>query len=172
MMPSFALACLMYSYSLGRSIGSELLRICRSAKFAPFMVILYFYRLTLSTPKRCHMDLRKTWLVLTHHYHHQHQQLPSSTSQERVSSPFSFAVKCFLAGCLLPQFGQAQIFRPALPLEQIPYESSPLTWPTGSLVWPPRLLSHWSSSHTVPLTLDLRLLASVSYSSTGPTSRP
>jgi hypothetical protein len=113
---------------------------------------LAFYSLTLSAPKRCHMDLWLSRLVLTHHHHHWHQQLPSATScEERVSSSF---FNCSFFSGVLPsspvQFGL-----------QIPCERSPLFQPTG----PPSvrldyILSHWSGSQMVPLTLVLRLLAS------------
>ncbi len=49
---------------------------------------LTFRRLTLSTPKRCHMDLWLAWLVLNHH---RLQHLPSTvqaSTRARVSGSF------------------------------------------------------------------------------------
>jgi hypothetical protein len=41
------------------------------------LVKLAFWHLTLSTPKRCHMDLWLAWLVLTRHHHRRlHTQTP------------------------------------------------------------------------------------------------
>ncbi len=54
---------------------------------------LTFWCLTLSSPKRCHMDLWLAWLVLTHHHLHQHHQLPSATfPRDRVNSSFLLVV--------------------------------------------------------------------------------
>ncbi len=107
------------------------------------------------------MDLRLTWLVLTHHHHHHHQQLPSSPSpRERVSSSFLLAVVFFWRADFCPTVVWLGLeLLPSSPLEWITCESSPLTQHSSPLSRP-RLLSPWSCSLTVPLTLVLRLLAS------------
>ncbi len=71
----------------------------------------FFWRLALSTPKRCHMDLWLARLVLIHH--HLHRLHPSPLHQHpesRVSNSFFLSVVLFLwrAGCLLPFFCQAK----------------------------------------------------------------
>ncbi len=50
---------------------------------------LAFWRLSLSTPKRCHMDLWLARLVLTHHHLHRPQHLPSAsiTWSKSISIP-------------------------------------------------------------------------------------
>ncbi len=58
-------------------VGWEQLSLHIEAPRSPFK--LAYYRLTLSTPKRCYMDLWLARLVLTHHYHHRLHQLPSAT---------------------------------------------------------------------------------------------
>jgi hypothetical protein len=66
---------------------------------------LAFWRLTLSTSKRCHMDLWLAQLVLTHHHLHRLYQLPSATLPgDRVSSSFFNSGVFSLAGCLFPLF--------------------------------------------------------------------
>jgi hypothetical protein len=58
-----------------------------------------FWRLTLSTPKRCHMDLWLASLVLTHHHCHRLHLLPSASSPGvRVSTFLFFYPWCYLSG--------------------------------------------------------------------------
>ncbi len=121
---------------------------------------LAFWRLTLSTPKRCHMDLCLAQLFLTHHHHHRLQLLPFATLPGvRVSS--SFLPVVFFSG------GAA--FCPCLVRPRVVVQLSLLSRYSvraafNSAHWPPiwlsRLLSHWSGSRTVPLTQVLRLLTS------------
>jgi hypothetical protein len=67
----------------------------------------------------------------------------------------------YLAGCLLPfvRLG-LELLSSSLFLSRYFVRVAPFIWPTGPPAWLPGLLSHWSSSWTVPLTLVLRLLAS------------
>jgi hypothetical protein len=58
-------------------VGWEPSTLQRYRHWVPFFK-LTFWRLTLSTPKFCHMDLWLARLVLTHHHLHWHQ-LPSAT---------------------------------------------------------------------------------------------
>jgi hypothetical protein len=57
-----------------------------------------FWRLTLSTPKRCHMDLWSARLVLTHHHHRHrlHSFLLHRHPESRVSNTFFLSVMLFL----------------------------------------------------------------------------
>jgi hypothetical protein len=58
---------------------------------------LNFWRLTISIPKRCHMDLWLDRHVFTYHNLHRHHQLPSATLPgDRVSSAFLLVVFLFM----------------------------------------------------------------------------
>ncbi len=104
-------------------VGMMTLRECRVDRPFPYHVIrcwmrtrppptvraLYcifkptFWRLTLSTPKRCHMDLWSAQLALTHH--HSHRLQPSLLHQHpesKVCNSFFLSIVFFSGGCLLP----------------------------------------------------------------------
>jgi hypothetical protein len=132
------------------SVGWELSPPTPQVEAPGWLFKLAFWRLTLSILKCCHMDLWLARLVLTHHHLHRLHQLPSAKlTGDRVSS--SFLIVVFFCPCLVKLRAVVQLSL----FEQIFRESSP-----RPPIWPSWLLSHWSSSQTVPLTLVLRLLAS------------
>ncbi len=95
-----------------------------------------FWRLTLSTPKCCHMDLWLAQLVLTHHHHYRlHPSLLHQHLEFKVSNSFFFIRGAFLSGRLS--------FALFLSSKELLFSSPYLT-----------------SIRTVPWPLVLRLLAS------------
>ncbi len=131
---------------------------------------LAFWRLTLSTPKRC---------VLVNGSTGSHSSLFSLTSTspickhhtEKEWAAFSYPW-CFFSGGLPFAFysvrlkAVVQLFRLNRCFMRVALSSAHCP-----PVWLPQLLSYWSGSRTVPLTLALRLLASAELElSTGPAS--
>ncbi len=122
---------------------------------------LTFWRLILSTPKCCHIDLWLPRLVLTHHHPHRLHLLPSATSPGVRVSSFPFYPWCFLSGGL--PFALFSVkFRAVFQLSFLSkyFVRVALLFSPLAPVWLSGQLSHWSGSWTVPLTLVLRLLAS------------
>jgi hypothetical protein len=120
-----------------------------------------FWRLTLSTRKRCHMNLWSAWLVLTHHHHHHLHFSHLHRHLELEKAIFSFlyvvlfnwrAVFCLFSvkprAASQLSFLSKHVVRVAIYL---------VHWPS---LWLPRLLSHWCGSWTVSWPLRLRLFAS------------
>ncbi len=121
---------------------------------------LAFWCLTLSTLKRYHMDLWLAWLILTHHHLHWLQHLPSANFMEQEWIALSY-LWCFFSDGL-PFALYSVKLRAVDQLSLLSWcfmrvDIYSAHWPP---VWLPRLLSHWSGSQTVPLTLVMRLLAS------------
>ncbi len=109
-----------------------------------YLFKLDFWCLTLSTPKRCHMDLWLAWLVLIHHYYHRIHQLPSATEirwvalsliavfflrlksgrfvQPDVLSHGCFVSGCYVAGCFVSgRFVSGRFVPPDVMSPDVPY---------------------------------------------------